>query len=383
MRVVFVPAPAIGHVFPMVPLAWALRAAGHDVVCVTGGDGLEVSQAGIPALDALPGRTTRDLYEEFVRDLPELFEPVVGDPVVALNARKSRIVSAWDPYVDAHVELAERVTPDLVVYDPIFGVGPLVAAKLGIPAVALGFTLCRYEPELLRDLPAGVAFRRHGLDVPDGIQTIDLAPPSVVEPPPSPLSMRYVPYNGATTLPDWLLDPPERPRVAVSFGSLEQAHGSGSLARLAAAATDVDAEFVVATGDPTMVPLGELPANVRIVGWVPLNALLPTCAAAIHHGGSGSSLTCCALGVPQLALLERRADPSPAAEAELLRARGAAIVLDVDELDAAAVRKLLKDDDLRRVARELEAEIAALPSPAELVPQLAEIARAEPELVHA
>lgn len=375
MRVLFMPAPAVGHVFPMVPLAWAFRAAGHDVVCVTAGDGLGVSNAGLAVVDALPGRTTRDLYEHFVENHPDLFVPAEGNPVVALGERKARIVATWDPFVDAHVEAAERLAPDLVVYDPIFGVGPLVAAKLEIPAVALGFTICRYSPELLRELPAGIAFRRHGLEVPDGIPTIDLAPPSVTEPPASPLAMRYVPYNGGAVLPEWLFEPPQRPRVAVSFGSLEQAHGSGSLARLAVAAEAVDAEFVIGSDDPDRIPASELPPNLRIVGWIPLNALLPTCVAAIHHGGSGSALTCCALGIPQLALPEGLTDAS--AEAELLRLRGAAIVLDGDELDAPALRELLADGDLRRVAAELREEIAELPSPAELVPRLAAL-RPEP-----
>jgi len=367
------PAPAVGHVFPMVPLAWAFRAAGHDVVFVTGGDGLRVAQAGLPVLDAMPGQTTMDLYQQFVRDHPGLFVPAEGNPVVALNERKSRIVACWDPCVDGHVVMAERVAPDLIVYDPIFAVGALAAAQLGVPAVALGFTICRYRPAMLRDLPAGAAFRRYGLDVPDDIQTIDLAPPSLAERPPSPLAMRYVPYNGGAELPDWVLEPAERPRVAVSFGSLEQAHGSGSLARLATAAAGVDAEFVIGSDDPDRVPPAELPANVHVVGWIPLNSLLPTCTAAIHHGGSGSALTCCSLGVPQMALPEGLTDAS--AEAELLRVRGAAMVLDEDELDAAALRELLGDDELRRAAGELAAEMAALPSPAELVPRLAAIAR--------
>jgi UDP:flavonoid glycosyltransferase YjiC (YdhE family) len=371
MRVLFLPAPAIGHAFPMAPLAWAFRVAGHEVVFVTGGDGLAIAQAGLPALDALPGRTTNQLYAQFVQDVPELFQPLPADvdPVAGLNERKPSIVACWDPYVDAHLALAERVRPDLVVYDPIFGVGPLVAATLGIPAVAFGFTICRYPPEMLEGLPAAIALQRHGLKVPDGIPTIDLAPPSLVEGPPSPLQMRYIPYNGGSVLPDWLLDPPERPRIAVTFGSLEQAHGSGSLGRLAAAAADLDAEFIVASGEQSPRGPAELPANVRIIGWIPLNALLPSCAAAIHHGGSSSALTCCALGIPQLALPENFADAM--AEAELLRARGAAIVLHGEQLDAAAVRELLDDDKLRRVAGELKAEIAGLPSPSDLVPRLA------------
>jgi UDP:flavonoid glycosyltransferase YjiC (YdhE family) len=372
MRVLFMPAPAVGHVFPMVPLAWALRAAGHDVVFVTGGDGLQVAKAGLPALDAMPGQSTMDLYQQFVHDHPDLFVPAEGNPVDELNVRKSRIVACWDPCVDGHVEMAERVAPDLIVYDPIFAIGALAAAKVGVPAVALGFTICRYSPDMLRELPAGAAFRRYELDVPDDIQTIDLAPPSLAEDPPSPLAMRYVPYNGGAELPDWVLEPAERPRVAVSFGSLEQAHGSGSLARLAGAAAEVDAEFVIGSGEPGRVPPAELPGNVKVVGWIPLNSLLPTCAAAIHHGGSGSALTCCSFGVPQMALPEGLTDAS--AEAELLRVRGAAMVLDGDELDAGALRKLLGDDGLRDAAGELAAEMAALPSPAELVPRLAALA---------
>jgi UDP:flavonoid glycosyltransferase YjiC (YdhE family) len=379
MRVLFIPAPAVGHAFPMVPLAWAFRAAGDEVMFVTGGDGLAVSQAGLPAVDALPGRTTRDLYEQFCRELPDLFLPPEGNPVVALNGRKPRIVAAWDPIVDTHVAAAERVSPDLVVYDPIFGVGPLVAAKLGIPAVALGFTICRYGPELLGELPAGVALRRHGLQLPDSIHTIDLAPPSLVERPASPWPMRYVPYNGGSVQPDWLLAPTPRPRVAVSFGSLEDAHRSGSLARLAAAAVEIDAEFVIGCADLGRVEASELPPNLKIVGWIPLSALLPTCEAAIHHGGSGSALTCCALGIPQLVLPEGLTDA--AAEAELLRVRGAAMVLDGDQLDAEALRELLCDDELRRVAGELRAEIAGLPSPADLVPRLAALAGRDRDII--
>jgi UDP:flavonoid glycosyltransferase YjiC (YdhE family) len=372
VRVVFVAAPAVGHTFPMVPLAWAMRAAGHDVVFVTGGDGLAVSQAGLPAIDALPGRTTRDLYEQFVRDLPQLFTPVEGDPVTCLRARKPAIVAAWDPVVDSHLAMAERARPDLLMYDPIFGVGPLVAARLGVAAVALGFTICRYDPDLLRSPPAAVAFERHRLEVPDDIPTIDLAPPSLVEGPPSPLQLRYIPYNGGAVLPDWLLAPPPRERVAVSFGSLEQAHGSGSLKRLADAAADVDTEFVVAAAEPNPSERGELPPNVRFVGWVPLNALLPTCVAAIHHGGSGSALTCCALGVPQMVLPENIADAS--AEAELLRVRGVAMVLDNDELNSFTLRELLSDEKLRAASRDVQHEISNLPLPADLVPQLVEIA---------
>ena len=368
MRILFIAAPAIGHVFPMVPLAWAFRAAGHDVTFITAGDGVAIARAGLPVFDALPGRTTPDMLAGFVRDVPELFAPVRGRPIDEMNKRKPLAIAAWDPYVDAHVTLAERVRPEMVVYDPIFGgVGLLVAAMLEIPAVAHGLSIARYTPELLRDLPAAVAFRRYGLEVPEGIETIDVAPPSLAESPPSDLQMRYVPYNAGGVLPEWLLTIPERPRIAVTFGTLRKTRGFGYAERIVAAAPDVDAEFVVCLGDEEASVFGELPPNVRTTGWIPLNALLRTCSAAIHHGG-GTSLTCCALGIPQMTVPE--GSPDLLAEAELLRARGAAHVVHAHELDSAAIGGLLTDDKLRSVAGEIQAEIAALPAPSDLVPRL-------------
>jgi UDP:flavonoid glycosyltransferase YjiC (YdhE family) len=37
--------------------------------------------------------------------------------------------------------------------------------------------------------------------------------------------------------------------------------------------------------------LGPLPANIRVVGWIPLDDLLPTCTAIVYHGGAGTTLT--------------------------------------------------------------------------------------------
>lgn len=371
MRVLFMPAPAIGHAFPMVPLASALSYAGHEVIFVTGGDGLAVTQAGLVALDALPGLTTPEMLAGFIRDVPELFAPFEGPPIETMDKRKPFIIAAWDPYVDAHVTLGRRLDPDLVVYDPIFAVGPLVAAMLDVPAVAHGIGLSRFAPDMLRDLPAAAGFRRYGLKVPDSIETIDVSPANLADGPPSERAMRYVPYNGGGVLPDWLLTPPRRPRIAVTVGSmLPKIHGFGYVRRIVDAAAEVDAEFVLALGDEQPdEPIG-LPANVRTAGWIPLNSLLRTCSAAIHHGGDGTTMTCCALGVPQLVLPN---GPERRVNAEVLRARDAAHVLADDELTPTAIGDLLADDRLRAVAGTIRAEIAALPAPADLVPWLASL----------
>src|SRR5213595_2083268 len=56
MRLLFSTFPGLGHFFPIVPLAWAARAAGHETLIVTAGPALAAAgQAGLPAVDAAPG----------------------------------------------------------------------------------------------------------------------------------------------------------------------------------------------------------------------------------------------------------------------------------------------------------------------------------------
>lgn len=54
MRVMFIATPGVGHVFPMVPLAWAFRAAGHDVLMATGQLGMAAINAGLDVADITP-----------------------------------------------------------------------------------------------------------------------------------------------------------------------------------------------------------------------------------------------------------------------------------------------------------------------------------------
>ena len=54
MRVLVVAAPLLGHVFPLMPLALALRDNGHEVVVATGGEALRVSDSGLPVEDVAP-----------------------------------------------------------------------------------------------------------------------------------------------------------------------------------------------------------------------------------------------------------------------------------------------------------------------------------------
>ena len=107
---------------------------------------------------------------------------------------------------------------------------------------------------------------------------------------------------------------------------------------------------------------------------VPLSALAPTCDAAVHHGGAGTTTNFLVAGVPQL-VLPHAADQH--ANADSVRRRGVGLTFRPEEADAAAVRgsleRLLGDDGFAAAAADVRDEIAAQPTPAEIVPRLADL----------
>ena len=105
-----------------------------------------------------------------------------------------------------------------------------------------------------------------------------------------------------------------------------------------------------------------MPANARVERWVPQAEVMRTAAAMVGHGGSGSTLSALAAGVPQ-ALVPLFVDgPANAARVAEL---GAGIALDGPAAVAAelapAVRRVLGDPAHRAAARAVADEIAALP----------------------
>ncbi|MEU0485051.1 glycosyl transferase, partial [Streptosporangium sp. NPDC006013] len=67
MRLLFTTAPLRGHFFPLVPLAWAARAVGHDVlVATTDGFAAVVARSGLPAASFGPATD----FVELVGDEP-------------------------------------------------------------------------------------------------------------------------------------------------------------------------------------------------------------------------------------------------------------------------------------------------------------------------
>lgn len=358
-------APLIGHVHPLLPLALALRDAGHEVLVATAADGLAAARSGLPVHDVAPafdfGRIARGVL---------LRHPLIARAELAGTAgtRGAALLFAQvnDELADGMVALAREWSPDLVVHEPFAVAGALAAARVGVPAVRHENSLFDGR-ELVRVTAARLtrALRRHRVAaIPPPTGAIAVAPPSVVTQDGWP--MRYEPYAGGGELPGWLREPGDRPRVLVSRSTVAGPGGAGPMRAVAAAASRVDAEFVLVRPDRRL-SRSALPANVRTVGWIPLPTALPASAALVHHGGAGSVLGALVAGVPQLAT------PGPGDRrhnATLAARRGAGIAVPARGITAEVLTRLVTDAGLAAAAREVSREIAELPPPAELVARI-------------
>lgn len=388
MRVLFTSATFRSHLYPLVPQAWALRAAGHDVrVAVQPALLGDVTAAGLPAVEAGNGP---DFMEELRKSLSGGLEGPGGttpsiEQIVVPHIRIAEAVVA------DLLPLARHWSPDLVVADPAAFAAPAVARAAGAPLVLhtwgpmpddLWADLVS-EREVRENWPKDLVAYFDKWDVPLGPDYAAL----VVDPCPDELlairmanrqAARYVPYNGAAITPAWLDEPKRRPRVCVTWGTTSEFMGSDVLKPpllAIEALADLDVEVVAALGKAGRELLGEAPDYVRVLDWMPLSMLMSSCDALISQGGPGTVLAAVAHGVPQLVVPQISAQPLGA---DLLAASGAGMSLKPDDLTADSivevVSELLNGTSVRTAARSLAERNAARPDPTQIVPTLKALA---------
>ncbi|HEX8346096.1 MAG TPA: glycosyltransferase [Actinoplanes sp.] len=358
MRIVFVAAPLQGHLLPLIPLAAACRDAGHDVILAGGGfppDVLGLRTADIGGAFSLARSAIRVLLRR-PRIARAEMRGVAGHAMVGELFGRANLA-----LIPPLLALTERERPDLIVFESLAEAGAIVAGRRSIPSVLQENTLWP-ATDLFRAVTTSTVLADR--DIPAPALTIAVTPPSLRDAGAAgAIMMRPVPYSGGGPIPDWLLTPGDRPRVLVSRSTLKGPNDGDPTRAVVAAAAQVDAEFVLVRPSTT----GGLPANVRTVDRVPLNRALAHAAAFVHHSGAGSVLGGLAAGVPQLTTPgagDRRYN------AGLLARRGAGLAVEAKAITAADLTRLLTDDALRTAAREVAAEIAAMPDPTAVVPAL-------------
>jgi UDP:flavonoid glycosyltransferase YjiC (YdhE family) len=390
MRVLFIPLSVPTHYFHEVPLAWACRAAGHDV-----------RVAGQPAvIEAITGSgmvaAPVGIDFDFIAAMARSMRTDGLSPEDAHRQREAAL--------DEHAHAAEAMArdlvryvrwwrPDLVVADPFVVTAPVAAETAGVPLVRhlFGPDVMRFlglpgsgvpiEGDVRAASPARIVelFDRFGVEVRAdyAARTVDPCPPSMQIPIPNRVPLRYVPYNGPGVLPDWLSQPAERPRVCVTWGTVTanlKGRQGYLVPEILKALAGFDVEIVAAVKASDRELLGELPPRVKVVHGLPLHLLLPTCDAIVHHGGSGAMLTAASFGVPQVVMGQIADQILNGAQ---LAATGAGVALppgeaDVDAVKAAAAT-ILTEDAPREAARRLKEEILAQPTPADVVGTLEEL----------
>ncbi|MFJ9621460.1 nucleotide disphospho-sugar-binding domain-containing protein, partial [Streptomyces sp. NPDC101181] len=106
----------------------------------------------------------------------------------------------------------------------------------------------------------------------------------------------------------------------------------------------------------------------------PLAALVPTCRVMVHHGGFGTIGTTALHATPQLLLAEELDAPILAST---VAGYGAGISLPVEGVSGKAVaegvEQLLADPSFTAGARRLQADLHAMPSPADAVQRIVQL----------
>nr|AKT74304.1 TxnB12 [Streptomyces bottropensis] len=414
MRVMIVVWPLPAHLYPALPLAWALQGAGHEV-CVASHPDLAgvITAAGFDAValgtaETMPSPSAVGdflLSEEHRGRLAEVLSLPLEDHVWATFSTytyaSSRIFHPEDGApkerwagVDALVSMARHWRPDLVLWDPNWPSGAVAARDVGAAharvlwghdfvgwaahTTALGREALRAaglaDPvtELVRP-----SAERYGITVDDelllGQFTVDpMLPDMQLRVPGRRVPVRRIPYGGPDVVPAWLHTPSDRPRLALSLGTTQRAYHNDH--RLVADLLDVVSGLdvdVVATFDASQLAGRPVPDNVRTVSYLPLGLLLPTCTAIVHHGGIGTLTAAVAHAVPQFVV----ADPTTAyaGNARYVHDYGAGLTVGpetaADEMRKNLVR-LLTEPSFQDAADQLRLDWLAVPSPNDIVPVL-------------
>ncbi|MDH6453708.1 MULTISPECIES: nucleotide disphospho-sugar-binding domain-containing protein [unclassified Streptomyces] len=379
MKVLFCTWAWPSHLYALVPLAWACRARGHDVV-VAGQPALldEIARTGLPGTAVGTDVDSVELVRGYVLPSAADGPPPAGPPVGGGPRALRMVLDNAESMTADLVDLVRDERVDLVVHDPTAMAGPIAAAAAGVPAVRhlYGTDLLLRARGPLTEALAPLAARHGagGFD-PFGAATVDPTPTGLQVPTDyRRLPMRHVPYNGSSRGPR-TAGSPGRPRVCVTWGHTMARLGPDRFlgARTAAALAGAGAQVVLAVSEAQLPLLdGVVPEEVEVVVDTALDRVLPGCDLVVSHGGAGTVLTALAHGLPLLLVPQL---PDHAGHARRVAEVGAGEVLTRDEATPErlleATRRLLPEDGpARAAARKLQAEMAAQPSPAEVAEQL-------------
>ncbi|WP_230420751.1 activator-dependent family glycosyltransferase [Actinomadura soli] len=424
MRVLFVTIPWRSHYHLVVSMGWALQAAGHEVRVASGPEITDaMTRSGLTAVpvgsdEPIMEKLEKLLDADVLGKVEELTEQ--GDLLVDMCENREeeltwqRLKWAYRMYKRTHAAMNDSMVedlveycrwwkPDLVIWDYLSYAGAVAAAAVGAAHARMPIGLnaeARMRANYLRvraqqpledredpleEWLGGLA-EKYGASFSEelvtGQFTIDQMVGSLrLESDVPSVPIGYTPYNGPSVEPDWTRRDPSKRRVLATFGiSLEQADWAQALSNeqlqgMLDGLADLDIELVVTLPEKIQKELKRVPDNTRMVEFVPLHVIIPSCSAVIHHGGIGPFLDSIAHELPQL--MVGRVLPDIGERGPRLEQAGAGLWISGDdpgELSGERIRervvRLLDEPSFREGAGRLRTELLAQPTPGEAVREL-------------
>jgi glycosyltransferase (activator-dependent family) len=417
VRVLFASYAEKTHFLPMVPLAWALRTAGHEVRVASQPELAGViTQAGLTAVPV--GRdhklwqgADRLLSKRFAEVNPEAYERLRRGVFPPYDMPDDPAEVTWEYLAETNRDIVKQAKgcnatmieelvayarhwrPDLVVWEQTSYSGGVAAKAVGAAHARLlwGFDYYgRWRTRFLQRRPADdrtdpladwlrEQAGEFSEDLVTGHFSINQLPASLrVDAGLHYVPMRHTPYGGRAVIPSWLWQPAQRPRVAITLGSTSSEKFGGYLVgvqEILDSLAELDIEIVATIADSQRDTIERVPDNARIVPYAPLHALAPTCSVIIHHAGAGTMATATQYAVPQLILPDQADGWYTARRTGEV---GAALVIEpreaTGELVRDAVVRLLGEESFRRDVTALRDEMLAMPAPNEVVGELEALA---------
>lgn len=380
-RFLFTSLPYLSHLLAQLPLARAMRDAGHDVRFATSAALAEMVRAD--GFAVVPVEFDKPLEP----GLELSFRP--RRPGERPAKQRMRVAARVAP---ALIRAFGEWLPHVVVRDPLEFGSYLAAEHAGI-AHAVGREGPFWPPQT-REVMLGADLDdlRGQLGLPPDPSTQALyrflafvfAPPELLSTDTyiSPVThfIRPAPVNSLNSLGTggWLPPPPDTTFVYATLGTVFNRKHPELLGPMIEALAGQPYQALVTTGPGyDLPPLARRAGarNLAVLGYVPQSAVLPHCDVMVAHGGFHTVIGALLHGVP-LVLLPLGGDQPR--NARWCSAQGAALVLAETHRDPesirAGVRHVLSETGYRDAAGRLRAAMTDLPGMATAVSMLERLA---------
>lgn len=386
MRILFTTVQLSGHFHPLVPIARAAVAAGHEVA-------FACAASFVPTVERAGFRAFPAGFDDRGRSLPELFPGYLKMmATVRFRSWQNIFIGVYAVAMTPDLlTIAREWHPDLIVRETHEYGGCVAAEVLGIPHASIRTVSVSSQYGMRHHVAEALARLRELNGLPPDPDTempfryLHLAaePPRfrLEDGPVGPTVHPVRPVNfesGDEALPPWVAELPDRPTIYATLGTVF-GRGSEGLATFQAmldALRDEPINLILTVGrenDPA--DFGPQPPNVRIAQFIPQSALLPHCDLVVHHGGLSTVTGALNAGLPMVVIPISADQPDNAA---CCAALGVGVVIEPGARNAeairAAVRAVMDNPSYRQKAEHVRDEMAALPGPeyaVELLEQLA------------